>query len=439
MKKLITFSFMLLVAVSLTAQDFNRAKMDSLFDVIEKNNKGMGGIAIHKNGKPVYQYNIGYGDISKNIEAHPRTKYRIGSISKSITAAMILQLVEEGKLSLEAKLSKFYPEIPNAAKITIEDLLRHQSGIFNFTNAEDYMGYMEQPKTKEELLSIFKQNEPAFEPGEKNDYSNTNYVLLSFILEDLENKPFPEILKERITKPLGLKDTYYGGKINSGNAEAYSYRKMKNWEPAKETDMSIPKGAGAIISTPSDLNTFYTALFNGKVIKPETLEKMKTLTNGYGMGLFSYPFHEKTFYGHTGGIDGFNSMSTYYPEEDLAVTYISNGTDFSPNDIAIGAISIYWGMDYKIPYFEPALNVPVEKLNTYTGTYEGPNFPFIVTIFVKDNMLMGEATGQPKFPLEAFDENKFQFSRAGVKMEFHPEDDKMLLSQGGNTYELSRK
>lgn len=437
MKKLFTL-LALCLALTTGAQSLDKQKMDSLFEVVEKNNKGMGGFAIHRNGEPVYQNNIGYGDFSRKIEAHSRTKYRIGSISKTFTASMILQLVEEGKLSLETELSKFYPEIPNAGKITIEDLLRHQSGLFNFTNDEAYMGYMEQPKSKEELLGIFKKQEPVFEPGEKNDYSNTNYVLLSFILEDVEKETFAEVLESRILEPLELKDTYYGGKINSQEAEAYSYRKMKTWEPASETDMSIPMGAGAIVSTPSDLNEFYTALFNGKVVKPATLEKMKTITNGFGMGLFSYPFNEKTFYGHTGGIDGFNSMSMYYPEEDLAVTYTSNGTDYSPNDIAIGAMSIYWGMDYLIPSFAPAMEIPLEKLKNYEGTYGSETFPLKVTIFVKDEMLMGEATGQPQFPLEAYDENKFQFARAGLKMEFYPEEDKMKLLQGGNTYELSR-
>ena len=438
MKKLFAL-IALCLAISAGAQSFNKQKMDSLFEVVEKNKKGMGGFAIHKNGEPVYHNNIGHADISKNIEAHARTKYRIGSISKTFTAAMILQLVEEGKLSLDTRLSKFYPEIPNASEITIENLLRHQSGLFNFTNDEDYIGYMEQPKSKEELLGIFKEQEPVFEAGEKNEYSNTNYLLLSFILQDVEKKSYAEVLEKRILEPLDLEDTYYGGKINSAKSEAYSYKKKKDWEPATETDMSIPIGAGAIVSTPADLNTFFTALFNGEVIRPESFENMKTLENGYGMGLFSFPFNEKTLYGHTGGIDGFNSMSAFYPEEDLAVTYISNGTDFSPNDLIIGAMSIYWDLDYTLPSFEPSMEVPVEKLNTYTGTYGSESFPLEVKIFVEDGILMGQATGQPSFPLEAYDENKFQFVRAGLKLEFHPEEDKMTLLQGGNSYELSKK
>ena len=438
MKKLFTLLALSLCLV-INAQEFNVQKMDSLFEAVEENNKGMGSFAIHKNGEPVYTKSIGYSDVSKEITANSRTKYRIGSISKTFTAAMILQLVEEGKLSLDTKLSTFYPKIPNADEITIEDLLRHQSGLFNFTNDEAYLDYMEQPKTKKELLTIFRAQEPSFEPGEKNDYSNTNYVLLSFILQDVENDSYARVLIKRITEPLDLKDTYYGGKIDSDNAEAYSYKKKKDWKPATETDMSIPMGAGAIVSTPSDLNQFFTALFEGEVLSSETFEKMKTFKNGYGMGLFKFPFNEKTLYGHTGGIDGFNAMSSYYPEENLALTYISNGTDFSPNDLVIGAMSIYWGLDYTLPSFEPAMEVPEEKLREYTGIYGSETFPLKVEIFIEDGVLMGQATGQPSFPLEAYDEDKFQFTNAGLKLEFEPEANKLTLLQGGGAYELTRE
>ena len=438
MKKLFTL-LALACTIFAGAQNFDRQKMDSLFEVIEKNNKGMGGFAIHKEGQPVYQTNIGYSDISQNLKAESGTKYRIGSITKTFTAAIIMQLVEEGKISLDTKLSNFYPNIPNAGKITVEDLLRHQSGLYNFTNDEGFRNYLEEPKTKEELLSIFKEQQPSFEPGEKNDYSNTGYVLLSFIIEDLEKEDYAAVLNKRILAPLNLKDTYYGGKINPANAEALSYQKKKDWEPATMTDMSIPRGAGAVVSTPSDLNKFYTALFNGKLVKPESLEKMKSMNNGYGIGLFSYPFDDKKLYGHTGGIDGFQAMSVYYPAEDLAVTYTSNASDMSPNDIMLGAMSIYWGKDYTIPSFDPVLEIPAEELQKYTGTYGSEGFPLKIEIFVEDGALMGQATGQPSFPLEAYAGDKFQFTRAGLKLEFNPSEDKLTLLQGGQAFELIKE
>lgn len=438
MKNLINFGLMLFLGLSLAAQDFNKQKMDSLFSAISTHNKGMGTLSIYKNGREIYTSSTGFADVEAKKLADKETRYRVGSITKTFTASMIMQLIEEGKLQLDTKLSTFYPQIPNAEKISIEDLLRHQSGLFNFTSKKEYLEYMEAAKTKEELLQIFKENGTAFSPGEKNEYSNTNYVLLSFILEDIEKAAYPEILQKRITGPVGLKNTYYGGKIDPTKGEAFSYTKKKDWEPATETDLSIPQGAGGIVSTPSDLNEFFTALFSGEVVSSESLEKMKTMTNNYGIGLFSYPFDDKQLYGHTGGIDGFSSMAVYAPEEDVAIAFISNAADMSTGDIMAGAMSIYFGKEYAIPEFSPALDIPAEELQKFTGTYGSETFPLKVKIFVEDGTLMGQATGQPSFPLEAYEENKFQFTRAGLKLEFAPEVSKMTLLQGGNAYELSK-
>ena len=439
MKLLFNFNICFFLAFSLTAQDFNEEKMDSLFEAIQENDRGMGGFAILKDGKNVYQKNIGFSNISKNTQATAETKYRIGSISKTFTAAMIMQLVEEGKLSLDTKLSNFFAEIPNSGEITIEDLLRHQTGLYNFTDDESYESYLEESKTREELLDIFKEGKPSFSPGEKNEYSNTNYVLLSFILEEIENDSYAEILKKRIVEPLNLNSTYFGGKINPANAEAISYVKEEAWQTGTETDTSIPLGAGGIVSTPAELNQFFSALFQGEIVKPATLEQMQTLKNGYGIGLFTYAFNNKIFYGHTGGIDGFNAISMYNPEEDLAVTYISNGYDYSVNDILIGAMSIYYDLGYAIPSFDPALEIPVEQLKEYAGTYGSQGFPLKISIFVKDEILMGQATGQAAFPLEAIGDHKFQFLSAGLQLEFHLEENKMTLIQAGNSYELEKE
>lgn len=439
MKEFLNMFFIFFCVATLTAQEFDVKKMDSLFTAVEENNKGMGSFSLFKEGKEVYQNSIGLADVDQKIAATADTKYRIGSISKTFTAAMLLQLVEEGKLKLDTKLSKFYPQIPNAERISIENLLRHESGLFNFTSEEAYLDYMEQPKSKEELLEIFRSQEPVFEPGVKNEYSNTNYVLLSFIAEDITGKNYPELLQERIVQPLGLKNTYYGRKINTANSEAQSYKKEKDWIPATETDMSIPKGAGAIVSTPTELNKFFTALFKGKVVKPESLEKMKTIKNGYGLGLFSFPFHDKTLYGHTGGIDGFGSVAAYNPETGMAVAYIANGADIPLNDILIGALNIYFGREYAIPVFGKSLDIPAEELEKFTGTYGSETFPLEVRIFIENGTLKGQATGQASFPLEAYEPNKFQFTRAGLKLEFFPEEDKMLLLQNGGKFELYRK
>ncbi|GJM33611.1 MAG: D-Ala-D-Ala carboxypeptidase [Saprospiraceae bacterium] len=430
---------LLLLAFNLTAQTFDNAKMDSFFAKIGANDKGMGSISIFKKGHEVYQNAFGFSDVENKFPASAITKYRIGSISKTFTATIIMQLVEEKKLSLNTKLAEFYPEIPNAKEITIEQLLRHRSGLYNFTNSKEYVNWMEEPHTQQDLLNRVMENEPVFEPNEKAEYSNTNYVLLSFIAEKLEDKYFSTILEDRISTPCQLSNTYYGDKINPLKNEALSYTRLQNWELATETDMSVPLGAGAVVSNPTDLNSFYTQLFTGTLISDKSLSEMKKIVDGFGIGMFQLPFYEKKAFGHTGGIDGFQSMAAYFPEDSIAIAYTTNGVVMPMNDIMIGALSIYFGNEYTLPEFKPTLELKSEELDQYLGVYSSPSLPIDITITKEGNVLMGQGTGQPKFPLEAYELHQFKFDQAMLKMEFLPKENKMILRQGGGEFEFSKK
>ncbi|WPP51365.1 serine hydrolase domain-containing protein [Catalinimonas niigatensis] len=439
MRHLLFFLMILSSSFISFAQQFDRVKMDSLFRLIEEHEQGMGSVSLYQNGEEVYHRAFGFADAENNIRATEKTRYRIGSISKTFTATLIMQLVEEGKLSLDTPLYSFFPELPNADKITIKHLLRHRSGLYNFTNKPDYRNWMDQPKTQEELLNIFLENGAEFEPGEKFAYSNTNYVLLSFIAEKVANKPFADILQSQITEPLQLKHTYFGKKIDSNKEEALSYYKIEKWEVATETDMSIPMGAGGIVSTPADLNTFLVHLLSGKLVSQSSLEQMTTLIDGYGLGLIQMPFYEKKSYGHNGRIDEFYAMSGYFPEEKFSIAYISNGIGMPVNDIMIAALSIYFGKEYDFPEFKPALTLSPELLDQYLGTYGNDSFPLKVTISREENTLIGQATGQASFRLEAIEENVFQFQQAGLELEFLPEEKVMMLRQAGTVHHLKRE
>lgn len=434
-----TLTLALLVSLCTMAQDFNQTKMDSLFSIIKNNDKGMGSISIVEDGQEVYQNTIGFLNIEKQIPINKDTKFRIGSISKTFTATIIMKLVEQDKLSLDTKLSKFFPQITNAEKITMEHLLKHRSGIYNFTSASDYASWMEQPITREKLLKKIAANGNVFEPDEKTEYSNANFVLLSFIAEDVAGKNFTKILEEFITQPCKLEHTYFGSKINTKNNEAMSYIKLHEWELATETDMSVPMGAGSIVSTPKDLNIFLDCLFSYKIVSEKSLNKMIQTQSGIGMGLFQVPFYEKKAFGHTGGIDGFQSNAFYFPDENVSVAYLSNGVVMPMNDILIGVLSIYFGREYELPEFKEAIELTSKELDKYLGVYSSPDFPLKLTITKKDNILMGQGTGQPSFPLEAFDEHKFKFDQASLKIEFFPNENKLTLKQGGGVFELTKE
>src|SRR5690606_24056848 len=228
----------------LLCAQFNKAQLDTFFDTLEKNQKFNGSVALSENGKIIYERSLGFADFETKTQNNADTKFRIGSISKTFTAALILKAEEEGKLNLEQKIDLYFPTIKNANKITIENLLNHRSGIHSFTDDSSYLEWNTQPKTKEELIALISNYNADFEPDSKADYSNSNYVLLSFILEEIYGKSYAEILNEKIIQPLGLKNTKFGGEIKVSNKEANSYKFEGNWVKESETDTSIPMGAG---------------------------------------------------------------------------------------------------------------------------------------------------------------------------------------------------
>jgi CubicO group peptidase (beta-lactamase class C family) len=427
----------LLSAISLTlhAQDFDRQKLDSLFSIIEGSEKGMGSVSVFQNGQEVYRKSYGYADLKAEIKNNASTKFRIGSISKTFTAAIIMKLVENKKLFLSAKLSDFYPQIKNADKISIANLLQHRSGIANFTSVADYMQWNTEKQTKEQILTRIASGGVSFEPNEKFEYSNSNYVLLTFIAEDVAKKNFSELLQKMIVEPCLLRNTSAGSKINATHNEALSYAKQSEWTLEKETDMSIPQGAGFIISTPFDLNSFLNALFAGKIVNEETLKQMTTATDRFGFGLIEVPFYDMKGYGHTGGIDGFQANAFYFPQEKVSIALTSNGVGYPLNDIIIGALSIYFGKEYQLKTIE----LTTEELDIYQGIYSSDALPIKLTISRNGNTLIAQGTAQPSFPLECTEKNKFKFDSARLELEFFPAENKMILQQNGMTFEMKKE
>lgn len=433
MKKLFLFSLLLLATTYCFAQTFNKQRLDSLFQILETKDKFMGSIAVAQNGKLLYTNAIGYADLENLKKASPETKYRIGSISKMFTAVMILKAIEENKLSLDQTIDQYFPSIDNSKKITIGNLLNHRSGIHNFTNDENYLTYNTQPKSEREMVEIIRKEKSDFEPNSKGEYSNSNYVLLSYILEKIYKKNYATLLQEKIVKPLGLKNTYFAGKTNIAANESYSYKFNDQWVKDTETDPSIPLGAGGILSTPTDLTIFIEQLFKGKLISEKSLILMKTIKEKYGMGMFEYPYFEKKSYGHTGAIDGFQSIVSYFPEEKLALAITSNGINYSNNNIMLAALSSYFNKPFKLPTFEK-IEISAEILQSYVGTYASLQIPIKIEFTNNGDKLFAQATGQSAFPLETIDTTTFKFEPAGIKLEFKADKKEMILKQGGKEF-----
>jgi len=430
----------LLSAISVSSVAFSqnnaKEKLSNYLDSLFVHHKVMGSFAIAENDRPTFIKVVGFLDVEKQQKASVDTQYRVGSISKTFTAVLIMKAVEDKKISLDKKLSDFFPEIPNADKITIENLLQHRTGIHNLTDEAEYLQYNTKAQTESNLLNIIKKYSSDFEPGSKYAYSNSNYILLGFILEKVYKRSYAELVKNKITKPLKLTLTEVGGKIDpsKNQAQSYDYTNGK-YEVSSETDMSIPIGAGNIISTPRDLLSFILGLEQGKLIKKESWEKMKNFVGNYGYGLMKVPFEKYWGLGHTGGIDNFRSVLFYFPDLKTAVAFNTNQSDMDTNEISIKMIETALGRDFKMPSFK-TLEIPENVLQKYVGTYSSKDVPLKINIFIKDKKLMAQATGQSAFPLEATSNTSFKFDAAGIGIDFYPEKKQFDIKQRGtkNTF-----
>lgn len=427
---------------SVTAQtaDARIPKIDSLLSYFNANNKFMGSVAIQKEDKVILKQAYGYASVEGNIKANTQTKYKIGSVTKMFTSAVIFQLIEEGKLSLDTKLSKYFPEIKNADAITIKNMLNHTSGIFNFTNDESFGLYMKNKETQKAMAGRIAAFDAAFQPGTKAEYSNSNYLLLGYIIEKITGKPYKDMVEKRIVKKLGLKNTTYFSAIEPQQNEAYSYTfNGDNWIREEEWNESVAGAAGALQSTPEDLTAFVYALFEGKIISQKSLDEMLIMDFGYGKGIFIFPFGERQFYGHTGGIEEFTSVLSYYPDEKVALAFLINGSNYNYNEIIIGILRLYYNMPYSFPNFK-TIQVAPEILKSYEGIYASEEFPLKITVkhHKEDNQLIAQATGQGPIPLNSVSETEFTCDPAGINITFNTANS-FTLHQNGAVIEFIKE
>jgi D-alanyl-D-alanine carboxypeptidase len=423
-KKLLLAFLQTILFSAVIAQSPNKAKLDQFFDRLNEKNKAMGSLLITKDGQEVYSRMIGYSQVN-GAEKRPltaATRYRIGSITKMFTTALIFQLVEEKKLSLDDKLGKFFPQIPKADKITILHLLAHRSGVHDLADGSGRSN----PRTQNDIIATLVKGGSDFEPGTKYVYSNSGFVVLGYIVEKLRGKPYAAVLQERITSKLSLGDTYSGsGLVGAAKNECYSYRYAGNWVQETETHLGILTGAGSIISTPADLIKFISSLFDGKLISKNNLALMQQQS----LGMETFIYNGKTFYGHGGGIDNFGSWLAYRPDERLALAYTANAKVYPVTDIINGVFDIYVNKPFNIPSFE-SLAISTELLDKYVGIYVMDGAPKF-TVSREGGTLLVQMADRPANALEAISENEFKIPNAPIEIKFDTANKKMILKRAG--------
>lgn len=434
---LLCFSLTMFTA---STQDLHIAKVDSLVRLIEENNRSVGSLVIWKNGEEVYNRDFGQDKIPEQ-QHDQQTKYKIGSITKTYTAVLIFQLVENGRLSLDDKLGKFFPEMPGAKEITIRQMLNHTSGLGDYTWKKSNPDWLHKKVTEQQILKEIKRQGLVSKPGEKEEYSNSAYYLLAKISEQVYNTDYGTLIRKQICEPLGLKNTT-SLLTNPGNVyESFEYNGEGKWVETEDFYFPNTKGAGDIVATPEDMLQFINALFHYQLLKKETVELMKPLVEQdeyFGRGLMQIPMRTQLLLGHGGDTKGTHSLLGYNEKDSVSIALLINGQRYTRNQFLLGVLSCMYEEPFDFPEFNQVV-VSAAELDQYVGVYSSPELPIKITVSHQKEQLYLQGTGQPAIPMEAYDNRKFQFERAGVKVEFVPETNTMHFQQGGIKIEMKKE
>ncbi len=395
-----------------------------------------GSILIAKEGQILFSKGFGMADIELDVPNTPKTKFRLGSITKQFTAMLVMQLQEKGLLNVNDSLAEYIPDYPNGNKITIHHLLTHTSGVPSFTGFPDYTKVMVQPLKLEEIIALFKNRPLEFDPGTKYRYSNSGYILLGYILEKVSDKPYDLLLQKNIFKPLGMTNSGYDWNqiIVKNRASGYSMDKGE-LANASYIDMHIPHAAGALYSTVEDLYTWDRALYTDKLLSRESMDKMFTpFLNNYAYGWNVSELFGRKLISHGGGINGFVTYIARFPDDDACIIILSNLTASRTGQIYRDLAAILFGEQYELPKEKKAVQIDPGLLDAYVGMYELEGDRSI-KVFKEGDRIFAEFAGQGTAELFAESETKFFMKAADVEISFVKDDSgnvtRLIIHQGG--------
>lgn len=362
----------LLFCASFVAADGKASAIESLIDRHHQLGTFNGAALVAESGKVIFKKGFGLADFEWQIPNTTDTKFRLGSITKQFTAALILQLAEEGKLSLETPLGDALPYYrqDTGALITVHHLLTHTSGIPSYTGLPGFSEDVSRdPYLVRDFVQEYCSGDLEFEPGAEFRYNNSGYFLLGAIIEEVTGKSYAQALKERIFDPLGMRASGYDRAAPLLEKRARGYEGgLLGVRNADYLDMSLPFAAGALYSTVEDLYLWDQALYGDEVLPPAAKERMFTPNlkdYGYGWGIRRQPIGpgeaERLTIGHGGGINGFNTLIIRVPEDRHLVVLLNNTGGTNLDAISSGIADVLYGRD-PAPVKQPVAPVLYETV-----------------------------------------------------------------------------
>lgn len=448
MKQLITAALAVLFLNTSHAQTSNK-RLDSLAAFYSKTLDFNGTVLVTQKGKILLNNGYGYQDKSKNTLNTSRGIYQIGSITKQFTAEIVLILARDGKLSLSDKLSKFYPAYAPADSITLENMLTHTSGIFDYTRSEGWEATgLDKPQGNKEIFSMFWNKPLNFVPGSEFSYSNTNYFLLGLIIEQVTGKSYYENVRERIFGPLGM--TYSGFDFthlkDKNKTTGYYMVRNDSFLVSISVDSTQTNAAGSIYSTTGDMLKWYKALHSYQLLNKTWQDKAYIpFKNNYCYGWETDSLCGKHILSHSGHIHGYNSNFYMLPDEDVCVVVLTNlmKTGADPIVYAAAIVKAMYDPQYVVPAVREEVQIPENVIQRYEGVYvfaEDPSLQF--TFRVKNKQLHLQLTGQAEVPLLPQSENLFFTKVVDAQVEFKEKQNGgylMILHQDGQDIEAEKR
>ena len=363
MKNVFLGIFALFAILNISYGQTKIEKIDALISTCVEYGKFNGSVLVAEKGEIIYKKGFGFANMEWDIPNRPDTKHRLASITKQFTAMLIVQLAAENKLKLDVPISTYLPDYPkkNGDRITIHHLLTHTSGTPNYTSFPNYRDMMRNPHRPAEIVNLFADSALEFTPGEKFNYSNSGYVLLGSIIENISGKTYEEVLQEKIFMPLKMINTGYdhSSPIMKNRAAGY-YKNGNTFVNANYIDMSTPYAAGAIYSTVEDLYLWDQALYREQLLPKKYMDLLFEKHTpswgqhyGYGWEIGSTQIGNTKEYvqtiGHGGSINGFNTQITRIPSDQSLILLLNNTGGAPLNDMIKAINGILHDKPYDLP------------------------------------------------------------------------------------------
>jgi CubicO group peptidase (beta-lactamase class C family) len=416
-------------------------RIDSLLSQKFKSNEPGVALLIADKDRVIYEKAFGSANLELGVPMKPGMVFKLGSITKQFTAVAILQLAEQGKLSLQDSLQRYVSDFPSRGHtITIEHLLTHTSGIKDYLQIDYGSPYIERwDFSPKQLIDSFKNQPLDFPPGTAFRYSNSGYALLGYIIEKVSGETYSTYLQKNIFKPLGLDHTAIDNAklLIPGRVNGYN-KNRNNYENADYWSSTIAYAAGAMVSNVSDLFKWHKALKTGKPVKKSTLEQAFRpfrLNNGkateYGYGWFIREMNGIRMIEHGGSITGFRSREMYFPDEDVFITILFNNQSIAADELSMAIATLALGKP-----FHKEISIDAVTMNTYLGTYSLVQDPRrTITIIKERDKLIAKVAGQSDHELVFQSATRFELRNiGGLTGEFMLEGGKVVkfvINQGG--------